>query len=574
MPADMIITNGLVYTVDGDRSRHEAIAIKDGRIAAVGGPELVAEHRGARTLTLDVGGRLVLPGFIDAHLHAKSATGELFEVDLASCRSTRECLDAVARFVTERPACAVVRGYGWLPTQVPEGEMTAAALDGVVADRPVSLTDDSVHSQWLNTAALRLAGIGDRGERPDWKGAVIERLPDDTPSGLLREAWPWVERALPDYDETARRAGLLHFQQRIAARYGLTTIHEAGVYPGEPTIEAYRGLLDEGDLRVRCRLSLMLEPDRPLDMQIAAAVEERARHTDMLLRAGAVKLFADGVIESHTGYLAEPYADRPGFRGAPIWEPERLVTASVAAAAAGFQLHYHAIGDAAVALSLEAIAAARRPVGRARSGARGGARGRARGDGAPPTAPGRDLITHLQLVDPRDYGRMAALGVVAATQPYWFAKDAVYDRSIYRPFLGERRAARQYPMKSLFEHGVTVAAASDYPVSPPPDPLLAIQRGVLRRDPTLPESSSELWPDEAVTVEQMIAAFTINGAYANFLEDETGSLEVGKAADLVVLSDDILELPAERIHEAGVELTLFCGRPTFAAGPFAGLAVD
>ena len=571
MPADLILTNGVVYTVDGDRSRHEALAIEDGRVAALGGAELVAGHRGRRTVTLDLGGRLVLPGFVDTHLHAKGATGELFEVDLASCRSTRECLDAVARFVTEHPRCAVVRGYGWLPTQVPEDEMTAAALDAVVADRPVALTDDSVHSQWLNTAALRLAGIGGHGDGPDWNGAVIERLPDGSPSGLLREAWPWVERALPDYDETARRAGLLHFQGSIAARYGLTTIHEAGVYPGEPTIAAFRSLRDEGDLTVRCRLSLLLEPDQPIDEQIEAAVEERGRHTDMLLRAGAVKLFADGVIESHTGYLAEPYADRPGYRGAPIWEPQQLVAASVAAAAAGFQLHYHAIGDAAVALSLDAIAAARRADDRT-----GYARGRARGGGAGGAlraAPGRDLITHLQLVDPRDYGRMAALGVVAATQPYWFAKDALYDRSIYRPFLGERRAERQYPMKSLFEHGVTVAAASDYPVSPPPDPLLAIQRGVLRRDPTLPESSSELWPDEAVTVEQMIAAFTINGAYANFLEGETGSLEVGKAADLVVLSHDILELPAERIHEAEVELTLFCGRPTFAAGPFAGLTL-
>jgi predicted amidohydrolase YtcJ len=179
----------------------------------------------------------------------------------------------------------------------------------------------------------------------------------------------------------------------------------------------------------------------------------------------------------------------------------------------------------------------------------------------------------LQLVDPRDYERMAVLGVTAATQPYWFAKDAIYDAELYRPFLGDERAGRQYPMKSLFDCGVNVAAASDYPVSPPPDPLLAIQRGALRRDPLLPQSSSELWPEEAVTVEQLIAAFTINGAYANFLEDETGSLEVGKSADLVVLSENILELPAERISEAEVLLTLFRGEPVFATGDYEGLAL-
>ena len=302
---------------------------------------------------------------------------------------------------------------------------------------------------------------------------------------------------------------------------------------------------------MRFPVSLELQPDQPLDEQLAAAAEERARQTGPLVCVSAVKLFVDGIIEAHTGFLAAPYADRPDMTGAPIWEPERLVQASVAAAECGFQLHYHAIGDAAVALALDSVAAARR-----RSGA----------------APSRDIITHLQLMDPIDYDRMAALGVVAATQPYWFAKDADYNRDVYRPFLGERRAAHQYPMRSLFDHGVTVAAASDYPVSPPPDPLLAIQRGVLRRDPMRPETSSLLWPAEAVTVEQMIVAFTINGAYANFLEDETGSLEVGKSADLVVLSDDILRMPPELLHEAEVELTLFRGRPVYAAGAFAGLA--
>ena len=280
----------------------------------------------------------------------------------------------------------------------------------------------------------------------------------------------------------------------------------------------------------------------------------RARFTGPLVRAATVKLFIDGVIETHTGYLAEPYADRPGFRGAPIWPPERLIAASSAAADAGFQLHYHAIGDAAVSLAVDAIAAARH----------GGAQeeGPASSGGQPAA---RDIITHLQLVDPRDYGRMAALGVVAAVQPYWFTRDPDYHRELCR--LVGARADRQYPMRSLLEAGVTVAGASDYPVSPPPDPLLAIQRGVLRRDPRAPEADDQLWPEEAVAVETMIEVFTLAGARANFLEHETGSLEVGKSADLVVLRENLLELPAERIHEAAVELTLFRGHPVFAAGP-------
>jgi predicted amidohydrolase YtcJ len=175
-------------------------------------------------------------------------------------------------------------------------------------------------------------------------------------------------------------------------------------------------------------------------------------------------------------------------------------------------------------------------------------------------------------VDPKDYARFAALGVTAAVQPYWFAKDAACDAEQYLPFLGRERADRQYPMRSLWDHGALVASASDYPVSPPPDPLLAIQRGVLRRDPRDPENSSELWPQEALTVAQMIQSFTINGACANFLETETGSLEAGKSADLVVLRENILELPAERLHEAAVELTVFRGAPVHASGAFEGLA--
>ena len=557
MQADLILTGGVVYAVDTRRSRYEAVAVKDGRIVALGSAAEAAEWAGPRTRTVDLGGRLVLPGFVDAHLHPSFATVELFEVRLADCRSVQECLDRLALFAAEHPELPAIRGGGWYPTVVPMEEMTAAAIDRVVPDRPVCLHDDNVHAQWVNSELLRRAGVG--RDDPGWSGAIVERLPDGSPKGLLHEAFPWVERALPQYTVAQRAEALRHLQREIAGRYGTTLMHEAGVHPWETVLDAYRRLEDDDELTARFCLAVMLDPDDPVGEQIEAASEVRARFAGPLVRAATVKFFVDGVLETHTGYLSEPYADRPGFRGTPIWPAERLLEASSAAAAAGFQLHYHAIGDAAVSLALDAIAAARRA-----GGADGGAAG-----GAGPAAT-RDAITHLQLMDPRDYDRMAALGVVAAVQPYWFTKDPDYDRELRR--LVGARADHQYPLRSLLRAGVAVAGGSDYPVSPPPDPLLAIQRGVLRRDPLAPVANDELWPEEAASVETMIEVFTLAGARANFLEHETGSLELGKSADLVVLRENLLELPAERIHEAAVELTLFRGRPVFAAGPFAGFA--
>jgi predicted amidohydrolase YtcJ len=494
---------------------------------------------------VDLGGRLVLPGFIDAHLHPVCAVGELFEVSLAECTSVEQCLDRVARFAAEHAELPVVRGGGWFPTQVPMAGMTAEALDRVVPDRPVVLNDDNVHAQWVNGEVLRRTGLG--RDDPGWPGAVVERLPDGSPKGLLHEAYPWVDRALPAYTAAQHEAAFAHFRDEIVSRYGITLLHEAGVYGSDAVLDAYERLEQAGELGVRLRLAIMIDPDRPVAEQVDEALLARARFDGQLVRAVTAKFMVDGVIETHTGYLSEPYADQPGFRGEPVWPPEFLVEASCAFAAAGFQLHYHVIGDAALSLALDAVEAAR-----------GG-----RDVGA------RDIVTHLQYTDASHYPRMAAAGVVAAMQPYWFTRDPDYDAAV-RGMIGSR-ADLQYPMRSLLDAGVTVAAASDYPVSPPPDPLLAIQRGVLRRDP-LTGRDTELWPEEAVSVEDMVAAFTIAGARANFLEHETGSLEAGKSADLVVLRQDLFALPPERIHEAAVELTLFRGHPTYAAGPFAGLA--
>lgn len=549
MTADLILTNGVVYTVDERRSRHEALAVRDGRIVALGTAAEITELAGPATTVIDLAGRLVLPGFIDAHMHASSAADVLLDLQLGDCESLDDCLESVRRFAAEHPDLPVVRGNGWVDSYMPPAGPSAAALDALVADRPVALYDDSYHAVWVNSLALRLAGVD--ASTPDPESGVIERSPDGAPSGTLREAPALlVERVLPARTPKEARAGILYFQDTVAGRYGLTTVQDAGLLVGrdDAVLTTFESLQEEGRLSARYCLSLALRENEPLAEQIEAAAEERARHAGPLVTAAWAKLFADGVIEGHTAVLKEPYADRPGFRGEPVWSAGQMEAASVAAARAGFKLHYHAIGDGAVSDSLDAIAAAARACG-----------GRVR----------RPLITHMELVDPTDLLRFAELGVVAVVQAYWFLKEgaAFWERTA--PYLGLARAERRYPMRSFWDHGIVAASASDYPVSPPPDPLVAIRRGVLRRDS---EQGDALWPEEAVTVERMIESWTINSAYALDREDEVGSLACGKIADLVVLSRDILSIPPDEISTAAVELTVFGGRPVYASGPFAGIA--
>jgi predicted amidohydrolase YtcJ len=552
MAADMILSNGVVYTVDGVRSRHEAVAVAGGRILAVGKAADLDGLAGPRTRVVDLDGRLVLPGFVDSHMHASSATEELFDLPLGGCDSLDACLAAVAQFAGDHPELPVIRGYGWLDTYMPRQGPLAGDLDALVPDRPVFLYDDSFHSAWLNGVALRGAGFDAATPAP--ANGIIERLSDGTPAGTLREGPSAVAaRAFPPRAAAQVREGILHFQRTVAGPYGLTTVQDAGLLPGrDVALDVYEELQRNDALTARYLLSLWIAEDLPLGEQIEAAVAERARHTGPLVAAAWAKFFADGVVEGHTACLKEPYADRPGFFGDPVWAGDGLSEASAAAALAGFRLHYHAIGDAAVAMCLDAIEAAQAAVGRPLE---------------------RPLITHLQLVDPADLARFVELGVVAVPQPYWFLRDALYhERQV--PYLGRRRADREYPMRSFWDHGIRAASASDYPVSPPPDPLIAIQRGVLRRDSGDEAGLEPLWPQEAVSVERMVESWTINGAYALGCERDIGSIEVGKAADLVVLSRDILAGPADEITGAEVELTLFGGRAVHAGGPFAGMTEE
>jgi len=535
-PLDTALVNGTVYTADGARRVAQAAGLSGGRIVALGSDDDVHRLCGPSTRVIDLLGRLVLPGFIDSHAHASETVGEVFGVRLKGLRSIDEYVAAVRRFAAEHPELAVVRGSGWSNVVAPGRGPTAAALDAAVADRPALLVSEDGHSLWANTLALRTAGVGP--DTPDPANGVIERDPETgRPTGTLREAAEHlVLESIPPFTREQCAAGIRHFQREVAGPLGMTTVFDPMLVAGDPIFAAFEDLQDSGELTVRFRAGLWLRSDLPLDEQLGAAREERARHGGALFQAGAVKLFADGVIEGHTAYLDEPYADTPGDRGFPEWPAAALDAASVAAAAEGFELHYHAIGDAGTAMALDAIAAVR----------------------AAGITGGRPAITHVQMTRRGDIERFADLGVTAVLNPYWFLKDDYfYDLQV--PYLGRERAEHEYPMRSFFAAGVPVASASDYPVTVPPDPLTGIQVGVMRWFAGEAAPGDVLWPQECVTVAQMIDSFTIGGARAHGLETETGSLEPGKSADLIVLDTNILTAAPDEIGAAKVLLTVFRG---------------
>ncbi len=363
----------------------------------------------------------------------------------------------------------------------------------------------------------------------------------------------------PDFTVEQYKEGILFYEHAIANPVGITLSQDAVEFPGSNTVQAFEELAQAGEMTVRIRGSLELMPNQgDVTPQVAAAVAEKAKHKTTFFKTNAVKFFADGVIEGHTGYLLQPYTDAlavkgdADYRGVPIWQPTDFNAAVMKADKAGMQIHVHAIGDAAVSESLDAIAYAEAVNGHRNH---------------------RPMITHLQLVEGNDYARFHNLGVTALPQPYWFLMDDYY-HDIQVPFLGQTRADMEYPMKSFFDAGVHVASGSDFPVTPNPDALSGMQIGVMR---WYPESSmggaipvgDVLWPAERVTIQQMIRSFTIEGAYANMLEKTTGTIKVGKSADMVVLKRNIVKCDADQIGVGNkVLLTMFRGETVYQDADF------
>jgi hypothetical protein len=540
-PVDLAILGGRIATMDPARSWATALAVRQGRIVAVGSDAMVRALVGPRTRVIEARGRTVTPGFGDAHVHPVHAGLDRLRCELRGTRGAGAYLDVIAAYVASHPDEPWIRGGGWSMDDFPGGIPTAAELDRVVPDRPALLRSRDGHTAWVNSRALELAGV--TAATGDPEDGRIDRDANGNPVGALQEgAIGLVARFIPE-TTTDELVAALRLGQGELFSLGITNWQDAIVEPGheEP---AYVRLAARGELRARVVGALWWDRSRGAE-QIDELVERREQTASDRYRPTSVKLMQDGVLENFTGAVIEPYLGVDGRptdnRGLSQIDPEALKGYVTRLDALGFQPHFHAIGERAVREALDSIEAARRANG---------------------VSDTRPHIAHIQVIHPDDIGRFRELGVVANAQPYWACHEGQMDR-LTLPYLGPERSTWQYPFRSLLASGATLAMGSDWSVSTA-NPLAEMEVAVSRiADVSRDEHPPAFLPEQRIDLMDALAAFTSGTAWVNHLERDVGSLEAGKAADLVVLDRDLFDRSAGAIGETRVLGTFIDGQTVF-----------
>ncbi|MGB5575868.1 MAG: amidohydrolase [Woeseiaceae bacterium] len=534
--ADAVYHSGRVYTVNPEQPWAQAVAIRNGKIIFVGSDDAVRVHIGPKTIVRDLRRRLMLPAFQDSHIHPITSGIEAAACDLNGLNDVALYRSMISRYATANPDMPWILGGGWsMAVFGPGAAASRKILDELVPDRPVYLSSADGHSGWANSVALEIAGISK--DTPNPSDGIIDRDPETgEPIGSLQEgAMTLVTRHIPETTLEDRVTGLKYARDMLH-RYGITSIQDAYVFEGD--LEAYAALDAADDLNLRVIASLWWQRDET-EEQIPHLLELRDRFNKGHIRPTTVKIMQDGVMENYTAVMLEPYLTEEGTRGIPMVEPEFLKEAVSLLDAEGFQVHFHAIGDGAIRQSLDAIEEARN---------RNGDLGH------------RHHISHLQIIDPADIPRFARLDVVANFQPLWaYADDYVVDLTL--PFISEERAKWMYPIKSVIDAGGKVAFGSDWSVSSA-NPFPQIETAITRVDAES-HNTEVLNPEQRITLQQAIEAFTINAAFVNKQDNSTGSIEKGKLADLIVVDRNLFEIKPGEISDAEVVLTLFEGEVVY-----------
>lgn len=531
--ADLIITNAKIWTGDEAQPSAQAVAVFGERIIAVGSNADAETLRGPKTRIIDAGGKLLLPGFNDAHVHFVSGGAQLDSVQLNDVTSTDEFVRRIAAQAKKTPKGEWIQGGDWDETKWPGSVLpTKELIDAVTPDNPVLISRYDGHSVLANSIALRLAGV--TAQTPDPPGGVIVRDARGNPTGDLKDAaGDLVGKIVPPLSHEQRlrtvRRALEH-----AASLGVTSVQNMD--PDYEDIAVYAELLQTGELTTRIYAAPLITQ---VDDQVKIGI--RRAFGGPYLRIGALKAFADGSLGSRTAYFFEPFSDQPDNHGllADEMQPLSLMRDRMMKAdAAGLQICTHAIGDQAISMILDLYAELLK---------------------ANPGADRRFRIEHAQHMAAKDFDRFAQLGVIASVQPY----HAIDDGRWAEPRIGHDRASRTYAFRTFLNHGVHLAFGTDWDVAPL-NPLLTVYAAVTRA--TLDGKNPNGWfPEQKLTVEEAVRAYTMGSAYAEFQEKEKGSITPGKLADMVLLSDDIFSINPVKIRDVKVLKTIVGGRVVWDA---------
>jgi ABC-type glutathione transport system ATPase component/predicted amidohydrolase YtcJ len=555
--------NARIYTVSGrgwEQRPAEAMATSaDGTILAVGTEaEAAAALEPENYETVDLEGRAVLPGFIDAHVHAPGdALTKLFEIYLYDSRGRDDTLEIIRKFIRENPEREMYFGTGFymsIADGKPEGPRREW-LDEIESEKPILLESSDGHSLWMNSASFRHFGI-DR-DTPNPTGGMIQKDSETgEPSGTLTDAHVLIQTK-PSYTQAQEEEALRLYQKKMTG-WGYTGAMHIAPQFCNPI--ALKNLHDSGEWFMRVNMCALANQDAETSPLTAAfdeanLYEEYFRGSD-LIKTTTVKFFADGVVEGRTAYLKEPYSqlnagEPEDYRSEPIWDRDKLAEAFAEVMKTQYQIHVHSIGDAATTDTLYALEAGMRLAG--------------------VSTPRRDVITHLHVVAPEDIDKMKELGIVASYQPFWHFKEPGWYENIDLIALGKERAEAAYPVGTCARKGVPITFSGDYPVSSENDPFNAIQIAVTRNlgNPgaygvsPIESKDDPQWlrnPNERVSLAEAIEAYTINGAYQLLREDEVGTLEVGKQADFIVLSADPFEVSEVKLYELSPVGVYIAGR--------------
>ncbi|MFE6253707.1 amidohydrolase [Agromyces sp. NPDC057865] len=548
MPADVLFTGGAVFTGTGEPLHGHAVVVTGDRITAVVPESEASAHVGEATRVVDLAGALLSPGFQDAHVHPLSAGVELLMCNLTEATDAADAVARVKAYADANPDEAWIQGGGWSMDHFPGGAPVRTLLDAVVPDRPIVLMSRDHHSTWANTAAITAAGID--AATPDPADGRVEREADGTPAGTFHEgASNLFDHVRPAIGADLAYAGLLRAQDELIA-LGITGWQDAWVGTGlggvQDVASVYRRALLDGTLRAHVVGAQWWERAGGLE-QVEEMTARRAEFAALdggRFTLGTTKIMVDGVAENQTAAMLTPYRDVHGHdtanSGLSFIDPEQLREIVTQLDRAGFQVHFHALGDRAVREALDAVEAARATNG--------------------PTD-GRHHLAHLQVVEETETARFAELDAVANIQALWATHEDQIDE-LTLPFLQDGAEARQYPFGDLVRHGARLAAGSDWPVSSA-DPMDAIHIAVTRVAPGRDDEPLG-GAHQRLDLATAMAAYTSGTAWVNHRDHDTGHVREGYLANLVVLDPDPFSLPADEIHRSTVESTWIEGELVYS----------